>query len=191
MKNRLMPTQVHLKDLPPEGREFIYTRESGELNEQLRDLLAANDFRVSFHLTPVGNAFNLRGELLAQMDMQCALCAIDLKFPVKQKLHELLVVQKPMSKGDQLTKANHAHEWEAEGPDYILLESETFMVGDYIHEVIGLAVPIRPLGRPECDLNCENLSPQVKEWLIPADQEVHDPVKANPFQILEKFKLKS
>lgn len=188
MKARLNPIQIPLKDLPAEGREFQYNRDSGELNECLNDLIGANSYQVQFKITPMGNAFDLKGSVQTSMDLQCSLCALDLKQPINVKLHELLVLQKPFSKGDQQTKANHAHEWTDSGPDYIVLESDTFHVGDYIHEVVGLAEPIRPLGKPDCDISCENLSENMKKWL---DSGGAESIRANPFQVLEKIKLKS
>jgi uncharacterized metal-binding protein YceD (DUF177 family) len=191
MKPRLAPIEIHLRDLPPEGRDFVYTRESGELNHALADLIHKNDYRVEFHLMPMGNTFDLRGKLITHLDLECALCALDFKFPIEQKLHELLVVQKPLEKGDQLVKNNHAHEWENKGPDYILLDADVFHVGDYIHELVGLAEPIRPLGKPDCDINCENLSEPVKKYLGYGAENAPDPIRTNPFQVLEKIKLKS
>lgn len=190
MKPRLSPIEINLKDLPLEGRDFNYTRESGELSEALRDLIGKNDYEVNFRITPMGNTFDLRGAVKTSLDLECALCAMDLKYTVNQKLHELLVMQKPLNKGEQLAKTNHAHEWESKGPDYILLDSDLFRVGDYIHEVIGLAEPIRPLGKPDCDISCENIPETVKKWLS-NDQKAAESIKTNPFIVLEKIKLKS
>jgi uncharacterized protein len=188
MKPRLTPLQISLKDLPPEGRTFTYTQETGELVPVLEDLIGRNPFKVEFKITPVGNAYDLKGSISAGMDLQCSLCAMDFKHPVKEQIHEFLVMQKPLNKGDQQTKANHAHEWVEEGPDYILLESEVFRVDSYVHEVIGLAEPIRPLGKPDCDLDCENMSESTKKWLIAGGSSE---IRTNPFLVLEKFKLKS
>jgi len=188
MKTRLTPTEIALKDLPPEGRDFSYTRETGELNDALKDLIGPNSYEVTFKITPMGNAFDLKGSVRTAMDLECSLCAIDLKHPVHERLNEMLVVQKPLNKGDQLSKANHAHEWVEDGPDYVMLESEVFHVPDYIHEVIGLAEPIRPLGKPGCDMSCENLKDDVKRWLVGHETTT---IKDNPFKVLEKMKLKS
>ena len=186
MKPRLTPVEISLKELPAEGREFKYTDKTAELTPHLKDLIGENGFEVSFQITPMGNAFDLKGTLKTGLDLQCALCALDMKYPVSVKLHELLVMQKPLEKGDQLTKNNHAHEWESGGPDYILLDSDMFRVGDYIHEAIGLAEPIRPLGKENCDLSCENIPEVVKKY-IGTGEDIH----TNPFQVLEKIKLKS
>ena len=191
MKPRLHPIDIDLKELPLEGRDFHYTRESGELNEALRDLIDDNVFAVHFRLVPVGNAFALTGAIETELNLECSLCAIDFKFPVKQTLNELLIIQAPLAKGDFQTKTNHAHEWTDQGPDYIVLESQMFHVTDYVHEAIALSEPTRPLGKPDCDLSCENITEPIKQVLDPRLAKAADPIRSNPFQVLEKFKLKS
>lgn len=190
MKPRLTPTQISLKELPLEGREFNFTRESGELTEILEDVIGTNPYQVSLKIMPMGNTFDLRGRLETQMDLQCSLCAFDFKFPVKLDLYELIIIEKALSKGDHMSRNNHAHEWESEGPNYIVLESDTFDIGEYLHEQIGLAEPIRPLGKPDCDQNCENLKDKVERpWLTYGADPAAGKIK--PFEVLEKLKLKS
>ncbi len=188
MKARLNPLFISLKELPPEGREFIYTRESGELNDALKDLIGKNPYQVEFQITPMGNAYGLQGSLNAESDLECSLCAIDFKHKFKEKLNELLVQEKPLLKGDQLGKANHAHEWVDNGPDCIMIESDSFDVAEYIHEVIALAEPIRPLGKPNCDISCENLTEDARKLL--SDGSTIN-IRVSPFKVLEKIKLKS
>jgi len=191
--SRLSPLYINLKELPPEGQEFSYSRESGELNAVLKDLIGDHSYSAKLTITPMGNSFDLRGSLQTKMDLQCSLCAMDFQFPIELKLHELIVVMKKhaMGKGDQQSKTNHAHEWETQGPDYILMESDSFNVGDYLHEMVALAEPIRPLGQPNCDKDCDNLSGRERRpWLSYGGEEDAQGAKANPFQVLEKIKLK-
>ena len=192
--SRLNPLHINLKELPPEGQDFTYSEKSGELTPSLRPLVGTNAYVVQFKIIPMGNTYKLQGTASAAMDLQCSLCAIDFKCPITLKLHELLVVNKkqPLGKNDQQIKTNHAHEWETQGPDYIILDSDTFQIADYIHEMIALAEPLKPLGKPNCDENCDNLKDRVqRDWLIIGDVKETDPIKTNPFQVLEKIKLKS
>src|SRR5690348_16812255 len=108
MKPRLNPIEITLKDLPLEGREYVYTRESGELNSSLKDLLGDNDYKFTLNLKPMGNTFELKGQLTTKMDLQCSLCATDFKETLNPTFHEFLVIEKPLDKGDFHTKANHA-----------------------------------------------------------------------------------
>ena len=192
MSLRQTPIHIGLKELPPEGREFIYTRASGELNSHLKDLIGNNDFEVHLKITPQGNMFDLKGHLKTSMDLQCSLCAIDIKHPVDMKLHEFIVINKPLAKGDLHSRANHVHEWEPDRPDSIILETDTFDVAEYVHEVTALAEPTRPLGKPDCEIACENRNDKVeRSWLSYGKEPAPGEPQSNPFQVLEKFKLKS
>ncbi len=190
MKNRANPTEIVLKDLPLDGRDFTYVRETGELNEALKDLIHDNDYQVKFRLTPVGNAYSLKGEMTTQMDLQCSKCASDLKFPVAAKLNELIVVEEPVGKGDQFSRANHAHELQDSGPDYLMLENEGFKVTDYIHEVVALAEPIQPTCPPENAAECATALQNIERDWLSVGEGAGKTIKANPFQVLEKMKLK-
>lgn len=179
-----------LKDLPLDGRDFTYVRETGELNTALKDLIEDNPYQVKFRITPVGNAYSLKGELATQMDLQCSKCASELKFPVTAKLNELIVVEEPVGKGDQFSRANHAHELQDGGPDYLMLDNESFKVPDYIHEMVGLAEPIQPTCPPENAAECADALKNIeREWLS-VGESANQTIKANPFQVLEKMKLK-
>lgn len=190
MKARLTPTEISLRELPAEGREFNFTRDSGELSEILKDLIGSNPYTVHLRIMPMGNTFDLRGRLDTSLDLQCSLCAFDFKLPVHVKLYELILIEKALSKGDQMSRNNHAHEWESNGPNYIVLESDLFNLGEYIREQIGLAEPIRPTGKPDCDETCGNLKERVERpWLTYGPDLKEGTIR--PFEVLEKLKLKS
>ncbi|HMN70183.1 MAG TPA: DUF177 domain-containing protein [Bdellovibrionales bacterium] len=192
MRPRLSPLEIILKDLPPEGRDFVYTRESGEMNGVLKDLIADNPYDIRLKLAPIGNAFTLQGEVKTAMNLQCSLCASDFKYLVQQHLNEIIVPQKPLGKGEHQSRANHVHELQNDGPDYILLETEAFNVGEYMHELIALAEPIRPIGGPACGDECGRPEDRIqREWLTFGEENAGTGIRTNPFQVLEKMKLKS
>lgn len=193
MKLRLNPIEIALRELPPEGREFEFSQETAELTPAIKDLIGANPYNLTVTITPMGNTFDLKGKLSTKMDLLCSRCADEFKHPVELNLHEYIVIERPLGKGDQGTKANHAHEWESGGPDYIVLQSDQFNVGEYAHEAIGLAEPLRPLCAPETAEGCANAGLKVeRDWLsIGTESNPKTEIKANPFQVLEKLKLKS
>ena len=91
------PTTIHLFDLNEDGDSYQYDRQSGELNEILKDLIANNDFSITLQFRPIGNAFEMTGSIRAEMDLECSLCAIDLKYPVNEKVQEIIVIEKALS----------------------------------------------------------------------------------------------
>lgn len=192
--SRLNPLQINLKEIAPEGQDFSYSNKTAELTPTLKELIGSNPYSIELKITPMGNTFDLRGSVRTAMDLQCSLCAVDFNFPVELKLHELIVVTKKaaLGKGDHSTRANHAHEWETEGPECILLESDLFNIAEYVHEMVALAEPIRPLGKPDCSETCENwVNRERRPWLSYGDEPVSsEGIKANPFKVLENIKLK-
>ena len=193
MKARKTPTEIALKDLPPDGTEFNYTPETGEMTSILSDLIQKNSYDIRLRLTPMGNAYGLKGEIKTALDLQCSDCGGEFKLKINTLVNELIVPQKPLAKGDQQSRANHAHELTEGGPNYILLENEVFNIGEYVHEAIALAEPIRPVGKPDCDPNCGELLTQLnRPWLTigAKDEKSGEGIRANPFQVLEKMKLK-
>ena len=193
MKPRKDSTQIALRDLPADGRDFEFTRESGELNVALRDLIGANPYRLAFHLKPVGNTFDLRGKVETRLNLQCAVCANEFTQDVTRPLHEFILIERALDKGDHTTKANHAHEWEEGGPDYTVLEGDAFDVAEFAHEAIALAEPNRPLCAPEAPGGCSHRDELPKRsWLsYDGDGAQASDVRSHPFQVLEKMKLKS
>lgn len=188
-----MPNEIVLKELPPEGRDFEYSNESGELNTALRDLIGTSPYQLKFHLMPMGNTYDLRGKLQTELSLQCSRCAEEMKYAVNLDLHELLLLGRALGKNDQATKSNHAHEWESGGPDYMILESDTFNVGEYAHEAIGLAEPIKPLCAPELPEGCAHAGERPERAWLSFDNSGPEAstIRSNPFKVLEKMKLKS
>lgn len=185
---RQNPLIVRLNELPPEGLEVEFNQDSGELTTVLGDLIADNPYRMKLRLTPQGNAVELRGEIQTELNLLCSRCAIDLKHPVNLKIYEFLVVERPYVKGDRQARVNHAHECDDSGPQYTSLQSESFDLGAYIHELVALEEPSRPLRSSDCEIACENLKNRGTDegaWELKASR------RPNPFEVLQKLKLKS
>lgn len=191
MKKRLNPTEIFLKELPAEGREYEYDHDSAELTPALEELIQHNPYSVRLTVRPTGNVYDVQGSLKTSLDLQCSLCAMDIKFPVERAFHEILLIQKPLHKDDQNVKVNHSSEWDESQPEGIYLEGPVFDVAGFIHELIAIAEPMRPLGKPDCEKGCENLQDSVqRDWLNVGPKDSKS-VRNNPFSILGKVKLKS
>ena len=193
MKSRHGAPPIVLRELPAEGRDFEYSRETGELNEVLRDLVGDHPYRFAFRLTPVGNTFDLRGQITTRLSLECAVCTTPFELDVTRALHEYILIEPALAKRDHGTKANHAHEWEDGGPDYTILDADVFQVGEFAHEAVALTEPTRPLCAPGVPGGCAHRDelPE-REWLsYDAEDKPSTAVKSKPFQILGSVKLKN
>ena len=147
------PLTVQLKDLPKRGIDFHFTRKSGELNEILKNLIGKNSYDIQVHICPDGPAYTIQGNIQTQMNLACARCALDFKYTVKKHFHESLVVQPKKSQ-----KVSYSVPSDEEDFCTVLFDS-LFSMGDFLHELIAVEEPLRPLGKSACDSNddCENL----------------------------------
>lgn len=192
---RLMPTEITLTDLPEEGRDFSFDRSSGELDSTLADLLGDNPYRVQCFIKPEGNVFFLTGSYEAEIETLCSRCGIEIKPKIAGQLSEILVIEEsPLGRKDSLAKVNHTSDLESRGPEATLLDSAHFSIGDFFHEQMALAIPVQPVGTPDCYTSCENLEDAYRKgWLArpgAAPVEDKDFDKHKPFKGLENFKLK-
>ncbi len=187
----LQPTTIHLEELPNEGRTFVYTNESGELTPFLKDLLGQRPYRVEIEVKPMGNVYSATGFIEAGLEELCSRCAIDFILPVKERFNEILVVgETPLEGGGHQARVNHSSELNAEGPECTELPSPDFKVADFVHELIALARPIKPMAKADCDDSCENYQTALqKGWITTGNSESFQ--KTSPFSELSKLKLNS
>lgn len=185
----LNPETLHLSEIPKEGKTFTYSHESGELTGHLKDLIGTKPYKVEITVQPMGNVYTATGRIEAGIDELCSLCAMEFIHPVQESFHEILVIQEPDPRGHQ-AKVNHSSELNTDGPECTELESEEFSVGEFVHQMIALARPIKPLGKSDCNEKCENYQDAVRKgWLTPYNNEGFS--KSSPFAELSKIKLNS
>lgn len=177
---------INLKEVPQEGESFRFNRKTGELNRALNDILGNNDYEIEFTITPLGEAYELKGKFKAQMDLICSRCAFEFDRWISENFHELLVVSKELPRTGHLGKTNHSTEGLQEGPFFNELRSSTFSISKFVHEIIALAEPIQPLGKESCDDSCENFIKAQKEgWLKAEGLEER---AEGPFSVLQQLK---
>ncbi len=195
---QLSPAIIDLREVPREGSQYSYSQESGELTSAFADIIGSNPYTVDLRINPVGNAYEVSGQVKTSLNLLCSRCGIDFKYPVSESFREILLVTEKMPRQGKEARVNHSSELDPAGPNVTLLEDETFKVGDFVREIIGLAEPVQPLGKPDCDVDCENLQEAyAKGWLTRPGQEVEGaedevgPGRNSPFKVLKGVKLDS
>ena len=140
---------------------------------------------MKFTIRPMGNAFEIRGQFWADMALVCSRCALDFKQKVSEKFHEILVIENELPRNGKLAKPNHTTELLNEGPFFSEVRSNTFDISEFLHEIIALAEPLSPTGKPNCDDSCEFYQQAIKEgWLSPEAE----PTANQPFKVLDQLK---
>ncbi len=181
---------INLAEISPEGESFSYSRKSGELNTILNDLIGDNDYLIEFTLRPLDQGFELIGSAKTQTPELCSRCGIDIKVKIDKSFSELLLPKlNTPAHGDHYSRVNHFTDLHEEGgPSVVEFENLMFNAGEYLHELIGLQIPLKPVGEANedgdclvCGLNIENTNFGYDE-VLPIE-------KNNPFAALKNIKL--
>lgn len=179
------PTIVNLKDLAVEGESFYFSRQSGELNSALRDLIQDHDHHVEITLRPMGNAFEITGCIKAEMDLSCSHCGRDMLENINDQFSELIVVleERPRA-GHSGHTGGHLHE---EGPFCNYLSHHSFDLAEFTHEHIAAAEPYAPrCQRPDCDQHYQMAQGMKTQEDPPASESHHH----SPFSVLKNLTVK-
>lgn len=182
---------INLAEISPEGESFTFDRTTGELNTNLRDILGENDYSIHFTIRPLDQGFELIGNVKARTPDLCSRCGIDIKVKIDKDFKELLLPKlKAQNHGEHYSRVNHftdLHEENA-GPSVVEFENLMFDAGEYIHELVGLQIPSRPVGETNDEGDCLVCGINVETTNFGYDEAL-PAQKNNPFAALKNIKL--
>lgn len=181
---------INLSDIGPQGESFILNRQTGELNSLLADLIGENPYEIQLDLLPKDQGFELKGLVQSQTPELCSRCGIDIKIKIYKEFKELLLpkIQSP-GLGEHYSRVNHYTDLhEEEGPGVIECENLIFNAGEYLHELIALQIPIKPVGESNSSGDCLVCGLNIETTQFGYD-EPFPAEKKNPFSALKNIKL--
>lgn len=178
MKNTAYPISVMLPSLPEDGETYKYTEITGELTKTLEDLIGNAAYAVDIALKPMGNAFEISGEIKTQMNTNCAHCGRDMTYEVNDDFREIILIEEERGRGGHTGHAGA--DLVSDGPFCNYVQSPSFSIADFVHEHIAAEEPyIAECGKADC----EKVSKSAQ--LRAADLESTD---TNPFSVLKNLK---
>jgi uncharacterized protein len=147
--------KIRLAEIPKEGRSYSFSRESGELDAALQDLVQDHPYQVELFIRPIANAYEMRGTVKTQLTELCALCGWDIQVPIERKVNEILMPEEDEEhRKSQSVHGNHSVDFDNEGIELVSYKGENFDPGAYVHDVVGIAEPVYA----SCgDNDCERL----------------------------------
>lgn len=179
---------INLLDISAEGENYLFNRNTAELNSALADLIGNSGYQVQFHIRPLQNGtFELQGTVKTELPEQCSRCGDDFQYALDQKFNELLIQRLPQDRNEHYTKANHYSDMHESGPTVYEISGPHFNTGEYFHELIALSEPTIPAPALKangdcslCDEPCnQKISYEDKGWETPE----------SPFATLKGIKL--
>lgn len=188
--------QIKLHEVPEEGREYIYNKATGELNESLRDLIENNDYHATLFIKPLNHKdYALTGTIKTQTVETCSLCGETFKFPTSARINEILIPAVANKEKEKQSRSNHFSELDESTVGVSEYKSDVFDMGEHLHEAVALSVPFNPKPVQNADGSCTVClkSIQLGEFNYDENMGSIDSTaeKPNPFNVLKDFKVKS
>ncbi len=149
--------RIDLKNLNPEGESFLLTRQTGELNDALKDLLGSNAYQIQFQIRSLASSgsFEMIGKIDTMLPEQCSRCGDDFNFEIHESFRELLIPPLPQERSDKYAKINHFSDMTQDDLDVTQYsEDEFFDAAEFLHEKIALSIPYNPAPAIEDDGKC-------------------------------------
>lgn len=185
--------KINLNEIPAEGKDFVFTTKTGELNELLSDLIGGLEFSTQFTILPMTQpgAYELRGFVKTTLPEDCSRCGLDFKFPVHERINHLLMsaVSTDLPRDGFMQKANHFSDLTYDGPEITEFTGHHFEAGEFIHELIALAEPFNPAPDMDKHGKCQQCGLKMEQIQSKYSQGEAPDLKTNPFQQLKGLKL--
>ncbi|MBO9668216.1 MAG: DUF177 domain-containing protein, partial [Bdellovibrio sp.] len=156
----------------------------------LADLVGKNPYETEFFIRPLNSKdFELTGKIATKVPEQCSRCGTDIAFPIDEKFKEILIPKQDQPRGGKYAKVNHVSDLPEGGPDFCEYEGQHFDMGEYLHEVVALAIPYNPVcpktDNPECTIYT---NPEPEQGVI-YNEEMPTEKPESPFAALKNLKL--
>lgn len=174
--------KIRLNEVPEEGQNYDYNRNTAELNEVLKDLIQTCDYNVHIFIKPLNSKdFTLTGNVQTKRPEQCSRCAEDFEQKINKNLNEILI---PHQEQDRTGKYSKSQVMLGDGDEEISVteySKQQFDVGEFVHEAIALEIPYV--------VYCDNCQKQENREAFSYDEKMSEETKPNPFQALKGLKL--
>jgi uncharacterized protein len=173
---------IRLHEIPKEGKTFHVDRHTGDLDDNLNDLIGKRDYESNFQVLPIGKAFDLSGRIQTSLGTICSFCATEFDLNVNEKFHELIIK-------DEAKKLTGISDYNPEDNTSVSVASGdlTYDVGQLIHEIIALAEPFQPLCKSDCKGLCSGCGANLNEEECRCAEQKNE--VTSPFSVLKKMKL--
>lgn len=179
---------IKLAEIPEEGKSFSYNQVSAEMNLGLKDLIDNNKYSVDFTVRPIGNVYEVAGQLKTELTRICSLCGYDLQIPVELKLREILLEREESQKGDTQSKGGFLTD-DNENTAVRYVSGGVLNAEEMIHEAIGLEDPAYPSCNKEKCENLDEVRQKMEALAIEAQRALQETPSSNPFAMLKDLKL--
>jgi uncharacterized metal-binding protein YceD (DUF177 family) len=185
---------IHLNEIPEDGKDFILTRATGELNKILEEFVGSEDYKIEFYIRPLSHGYELIGSTQGQTPELCSRCGLDIVIPLNTKFKELMLPMFGIERNSKYSRQNHVTDSEhlSDIPSVIEYDGNVFNIGEYLHEVIGLLIPSCPVAPIDGSGKCKTCGVDTtQENAFSYTEKMPEEKVTSPFAALKRVKLNS
>lgn len=181
--------KIKLHEIPEEGREYTYNRNTGELNAALADLIEDAPYEAKIFIRPLNTKnYDVAGYIKSQTTELCSQCGESFKYKAEAKVHEILIPGAEEIKNSQFAKSNHVSELNEDGPGVSEYFGDQFDMGEFLHEAIAFSIPFNPRHEAN-DPTCKTSFKSAEGDAFIYDEKMGEEKKNNAFNVLKGLKL--
>ena len=179
---------INLLEIPDNGKSYTCNRRTAELNEVLQDLIGDIPHEAEFTIRPLNSGtFELIGHIKTEAPDQCSRCGIDIRFKIEEKFKEMMLPELDQPRNTTYSKANHFSEMVNDDLSVVDYSGHHFNMGEYLHEVVGLAIPFNPAPELSAKGDCSLCLKPIQDSGFSYSEEIEEP--ESPFSVLKGIKL--
>ncbi len=182
--------QIKLKEIPPEGKTYSYSRATGELNNSLKDLIELHEYQAEVFIKPLNSKdFELKAAIRTFAPDICSRCGLDFKFNINLKLSEIMIPEQPQDRTGKYVRVNHLSD-NSENRESLEYDSTAVLdIGEYFHGQLGLAIPVNPAPPVNAQGNCGDCGVRVLGASFNYDEVLEETPQPSPFAVLQDLKV--
>lgn len=179
---------INLLEIPDGGATYELNPRTGELNESLSDLIGKSAYAADFFIRPLeAGTYEFSGKIKTMLPETCSRCGIDIQWPISESFKELLMPEIKVDRTEKYAKANHYSDLNHSGPSVTEYTGHKFNVGEFFHELVGLAIPFNPAPPANENGDCGTCLIDLKNRSFGFDEVMEKP--ESPFSGLKGLKL--
>lgn len=163
---------VDLQQVPPEGQDIDRAVDSSRLSSSPSEFRLRHAARVTGRVMPLdGNAYRIRGKLLASLDVGCVRCLASYPMEILETLDLLYLPQSENVARD----GEDDRELEENELDVAYYRADAIDLGHVVLEQIVLALPMKPVCRADCRGLCQQCGANLNETRCECEHDTVDP----------------
>lgn len=133
---------VDLQSIGEEGKDYNFDELSDELTGAFNDLIGETPFKIDIEIKPLGNTYQVLGQVKSQYKEVCSLCGYDIEVPLSNRINEIVVIEKARPRNTQVSQSQQ--NFEGSGPSVTYINDSQFDLKEFLHEMIAAGFNIYP-----------------------------------------------